>query len=220
MARKGAVRSAWTSCTADNVQCRKRQIQKSSAVLTARFKKDEGSPCRAEGSGPGRIGGQHDHGLRCLLPGGSRCIGIAAVLGHQGQALALPAVVSSPLIEWHGGLRWVWAPASAAALLRNAAQKAGGHATLFRASASRGDADKAGGVFTPQQWLALDRIATLMKEDRDKNFIAKNRDGVTVNRWLTTGFFATSAQTNEAGYLTYTLMRGLGMVAIETQARI
>ena len=64
-------------------------------------------------------------------------------------ALALPAVVSSPLIEWHGGLRWVWAPANAAALLRNAAQKAGGHATLFRASASRGDADKAGGVFTP-----------------------------------------------------------------------
>jgi glycolate oxidase FAD binding subunit len=64
-------------------------------------------------------------------------------------ALALPAVVSSPLIEWHGGLRWVWAPASADALLRNAAQKAGGHATLFRASASRGDADKAGGVFTP-----------------------------------------------------------------------
>ncbi len=68
--------------------------------------------------------------------------------------------------------------------------------------------------------FALDRIATLMKEDRDKNFIAKNRDGVTVNRWLTTGFFATSAQTNEAGYLTYKVMRGLGMLAIETQARI
>ena len=32
---------------------------------------------------------------------------------------------------------------------------------------------------------ALDRIARLMKEDRDKNFIAKNADGVTVNRWLT-----------------------------------
>ena len=32
-----------------------------------------------------------------------------------------------------------------------------------------------------------------MKEDRDKNFVAKNRDGVTVNRWLSTGFFATSA---------------------------
>ena len=34
---------------------------------------------------------------------------------------------------------------------------------------------------------ALDRIARLMKDDRDKNFIAKNADGVTVNRWLTTG---------------------------------
>ena len=31
---------------------------------------------------------------------------------------------------------------------------------------------------------ALDRIARLMKDDRDKNFIAKNHDGVTVNRWI------------------------------------
>ena len=35
-------------------------------------------------------------------------------------------------IEWHGGLRWLWAPASAAAQLREAARQAGGHATLFR----------------------------------------------------------------------------------------
>ena len=40
---------------------------------------------------------------------------------------------------------------------------------------------------------ALDRVARLMKDDRDKNFIAKNSDGVTVNRWLTTGFLAASA---------------------------
>ena len=40
---------------------------------------------------------------------------------------------------------------------------------------------------------ALDRIARLMKDDRDKNFVAKNADGVTVNRWLTTGFLAASA---------------------------
>ena len=32
---------------------------------------------------------------------------------------------------------------------------------------------------------ALDRIARLMKDDRDANFIAKNNDGVTVNRWTT-----------------------------------
>ncbi|MDB5928685.1 MAG: linked oxidase domain protein [Polaromonas sp.] len=36
------------------------------------------------------------------------------------------------LIEWHGGLRWLWAPASSAGQLRQAAAKAGGHATLFR----------------------------------------------------------------------------------------
>ena len=38
-----------------------------------------------------------------------------------------------PLIEWHGGLRWLWAPLSAAAELRGVAAQAGGHATLFRA---------------------------------------------------------------------------------------
>ena len=40
---------------------------------------------------------------------------------------------------------------------------------------------------------ALDRIAELMKDDRDANFIAKNADGQTVNRWLTTGMLAASA---------------------------
>jgi len=33
---------------------------------------------------------------------------------------------------------------------------------------------------------ALDRIAKLMKQDRDANFVAKTADGLTVNRWLTT----------------------------------
>ncbi|CAN5159132.1 glycolate oxidase subunit GlcE [soil metagenome] len=47
-------------------------------------------------------------------------------------ALDLPFV---PLIEWHGGLRWLWAPASAAAQLRRLAEQAGGHATLFRRAA-------------------------------------------------------------------------------------
>src|SRR6202000_2558072 len=40
---------------------------------------------------------------------------------------------------------------------------------------------------------ALDRIAKLMKADRDANFIEKNADGKTVNRWLTTGMLAASA---------------------------
>jgi len=68
--------------------------------------------------------------------------------------------------------------------------------------------------------FALDRVAALMKDDRDKNFIAKNRDGVTVNRWLTTGFFGTSAQSNEAGYLVYKFVRSTGILALEDQARI
>ena len=80
-------------------------------------------------------------------------------------ALALPAVVSPTLIEWHGGLRWVWAPAHAAALLRNAAQKAGGHATLFRASAGRADVDKDVGVFTP-----LNAVQQRIQRELQKQF--------------------------------------------------
>lgn len=44
---------------------------------------------------------------------------------------------------------------------------------------------------------ALDRIARFMKDDRDKNIVARNNDGVTVNRWTTTGMLAASATTNE-----------------------
>ena len=40
-------------------------------------------------------------------------------------------------IEWQGAQRWLWAPASAATALREAAQREGGHATLFRQSADR-----------------------------------------------------------------------------------
>jgi formate dehydrogenase major subunit len=67
---------------------------------------------------------------------------------------------------------------------------------------------------------ALNRIAKHMKADRDKNFIVKNDKGVTVNRWNTTGMLASSAASNEAGYLTVKMARGLGMVAFDTQARI
>lgn len=36
------------------------------------------------------------------------------------------------LVEWHGGLRWLWAPAHQADAIRAAALAAGGHATLWR----------------------------------------------------------------------------------------
>ena len=46
---------------------------------------------------------------------------------------AMPALspLGSPLIEWHGGLRWVRADAAQAQQLREAAKNAGGHAMLF-----------------------------------------------------------------------------------------
>ncbi len=67
---------------------------------------------------------------------------------------------------------------------------------------------------------AFTRIAKLMKTDRDQNSVAKNADGLTVNRWLTTGFLAASASSNEAGYLTHKVVRNLGMLAFDNQARV
>jgi formate dehydrogenase major subunit len=68
--------------------------------------------------------------------------------------------------------------------------------------------------------VALDRIARLMKDDRDKNIVVKNNDGVTVNRWVSTGFLAASATTNETAWCTYKVVRSAGMVAFDNQARV
>lgn len=68
--------------------------------------------------------------------------------------------------------------------------------------------------------VALDKIARVLKDDRDKNFIAKNNDGVTVNRWVTTGFLAASATTNETAWCTYKTVRSLGMLVFDNQARV
>lgn len=67
---------------------------------------------------------------------------------------------------------------------------------------------------------ALDRIARLMKDDRDRNIVLKNADGVTVNRWTTTGFLAASATTNETAWATYKVVRSAGMVVFDNQARV
>jgi formate dehydrogenase major subunit len=67
---------------------------------------------------------------------------------------------------------------------------------------------------------AIERIAKHMKADRDKNLVVKNSAGTTVNRWNTVGFLASSAASNESGYLSVKVARSLGMVAFDTQARI
>jgi formate dehydrogenase major subunit len=67
---------------------------------------------------------------------------------------------------------------------------------------------------------ALDRIARLLKDDRDANFQAQNAAGQTVNRWLTTGMLAASASSNEAGYVTHKVARSWGLLALDNQARV
>ena len=67
---------------------------------------------------------------------------------------------------------------------------------------------------------AFARIARLMKDDRDKNFTTQTADGLTVNRWLTTGLLAASASSNESGYITGKFVRSLGMLAVDNQARV
>ena len=67
---------------------------------------------------------------------------------------------------------------------------------------------------------ALDKIARAMKDDRDRNFVATNADGTPVNRWLTTGFLAASATTNETAFCTYKVVRSTGILAFDNQARV
>ena len=68
--------------------------------------------------------------------------------------------------------------------------------------------------------FAMERIAKLMKEDRDANFVETTADGKKVNRWLTTGVLAASAGSNEVGCLTHKTVRSLGMLAFDNQARV
>ena len=67
---------------------------------------------------------------------------------------------------------------------------------------------------------AFDRIAGLMKADRDANFQATTADGKVVNRWLTTGMLCASASSNESGYITHKAMRSLGLLVFDNQARV
>jgi formate dehydrogenase major subunit len=67
---------------------------------------------------------------------------------------------------------------------------------------------------------AFSRVAKHLKADRDANFIKTNDKGVVVNRWNTTGLLISSAASNESGYISVKVARGLGMVALDTQARI
>ncbi|MEJ2154938.1 MAG: hypothetical protein P8X96_06360 [Desulfobacteraceae bacterium] len=67
---------------------------------------------------------------------------------------------------------------------------------------------------------AMDRVAELVKKTRDETFVERTKDGTAVHH--TTGIFALGGATldNEWNHLQQKLMRGLGVVAVENQARI
>jgi formate dehydrogenase major subunit len=67
---------------------------------------------------------------------------------------------------------------------------------------------------------AMDRVAVLMKKTRDETFIEKLPNGKLVN--ATTGIFSLGGATLdiEWNHIHQKLMRGLGIIAIENQARI
>jgi formate dehydrogenase major subunit len=67
---------------------------------------------------------------------------------------------------------------------------------------------------------AMDRVAQLVKQTRDETFVEQLEDGTLINQ--TTAIFSLGGATldNEWNHMQQKLMRGLGVVAIENQARI
>jgi formate dehydrogenase major subunit len=82
---------------------------------------------------------------------------------------------------------------------------------------------RAPGATTWEVWdleRAMDRVAELVKKTRDETFVERLPDGTLVNS--TTALFSLGGATldNEWNHVEQKLMRGLGIVPIENQARI
>lgn len=68
--------------------------------------------------------------------------------------------------------------------------------------------------------FVLDKIAQNVKTSRDNTFVAQDAAGNTVNRTEGVAFAGGAAFTSEEGYFAAKLMRSLGVVHIEQQARV
>ena len=66
----------------------------------------------------------------------------------------------------------------------------------------------------------LERMAQRIKESRDATFVTQDAKGQTVNRCEGVAFAGGAAFSSEEGYLAAKLMRTLGVVHIEQQARV
>jgi formate dehydrogenase major subunit len=67
---------------------------------------------------------------------------------------------------------------------------------------------------------ALTMIAQRIKDARDSTFVTTDANGNTVNRCEGIAFAGGAAFSSEEGYLATKLMRGLGLVHLEQQARV
>ena len=66
----------------------------------------------------------------------------------------------------------------------------------------------------------LDKIAQNLKASRDNTFVAQDANGNTVNRTEGVAFAGGAAFSSEEGYFATKVMRTLGIVHIEQQARV
>jgi formate dehydrogenase major subunit len=66
----------------------------------------------------------------------------------------------------------------------------------------------------------LNKLAQRIKDARDATFIAQDGSGNTVNRTEGIAFAGGAAFSSEEGYFATKLMRGLGLVHLEQQARV
>ena len=84
---------------------------------------------------------------------------------------------------------------------------------LYRASGATG--------WKSVSWdFMLDKIANNIKSSRDATFVATDGNGNSVNRCEGIAFAGGAAFSSEEGYFATKLMRGLGIVYIEQQARV
>jgi formate dehydrogenase major subunit len=67
--------------------------------------------------------------------------------------------------------------------------------------------------------FVMDKIARNVKEARDASFVATDGQGNVVNRTEGIGFAGGATISNEEGYLTAKVLRSLGIVYVEQQAR-
>jgi formate dehydrogenase major subunit len=84
---------------------------------------------------------------------------------------------------------------------------------LYRAARARG--------WTKIGWdQAMTMLAQRVKDSRDRTFVTTDAAGNTVNRCEGIAFAGGAAFSSEEGYFATKLMRGLGLVHLEQQARV